>query len=69
MANRVKGFAVTFDKDISEEDAEALRGAINCLKHVLEVSPVTANIDDQMNRTRIRWELTTKLLEVVQKET
>lgn len=57
MTQRLKGVTVTFDRDIREDDAEALLTAIRMIKGVADVSPIEATSDDWMARQRVRQEI------------
>jgi len=61
MTTRLKGFTVALEHDIREDDAEAIKSAIESLRHVLAVKPIASDFGDWINRTRIRRELTEKL--------
>ena len=66
MTDRLKGVIVTFEQDIREDDAEALIAAIQMIRGVLKVDPITANFDDEMNRSRVKYELRKKLFEALE---
>jgi len=65
MTDRLKGLTVAFDRDIREDDAEAIVSAIKMIKGVLDVQPSYATSEDWMNRCRIRDELGTALWEIL----
>ena len=65
MSERLKGFVVTLDCDIREEDAETIVNAICALKHVVDVSPVSTDIGDSIVRMRLRHELLHKVVAVI----
>ena len=65
MTTRLKGFTVALERDIREDDAEAIKNAILSLRFVQDVQPVEAGSDDWINRTRIKSELREKLWEVL----
>jgi len=57
MTDRLKGFVVTLETDVREDDAQEVISAIGLLKGVLRVDPVdAAGVHDQILRTRIRHE-------------
>lgn len=68
MTDRVKGFTVILDKDIRIDDVEIVKQAISMIKHVAEVNPSISNLDDVINRGRIKHEFTMKLYEFIEKE-
>ena len=57
MTQRLKGVLVTFDRDIREDDAEAILTAIRMVRGVADVSPVEADSNDWMARQRVRSEI------------
>lgn len=61
MTDRYKGCVVTFDRDVREDDVEPLMLAIRMLRGVKSVDLKMANVDDHMNRERIRSEIEEKL--------
>lgn len=61
MTDRIKGFAVTLEKDIREDDAEIVISAILLLRGVAAVQPVKHDIHDEINRMKIRTEFSSKL--------
>ncbi len=66
MTDRIKGFWVSLDEDIRQDDVEPIRKAIMMIKHVRAVKHSVANSDDWMNRDRIVGELRQKLFDVLQ---
>jgi hypothetical protein len=62
MSEKIKGFTVTLDQSVSEEYADRLKEAIEMMAHVISVTPSKDNIDDQINRDRLKHEFTMKLL-------
>lgn len=54
MTDRVKGCVVTFDRDYRDDDAEEILQAIRMIKGVLSVEGSVKNLDDTMNRERIK---------------
>ena len=65
MTDRIKGLVVTLDKDYREDDVEAIVGAIRMIKGVANVHLNVTDMDDHINRQRIRAELVEKLFEVL----
>lgn len=57
MTDRLKGCTVVFEKDIREDDAEALLNAIGCMRNVATVQPVIANSMDAISEDRERLRL------------
>lgn len=52
MTDRLKGFVVTLEEDLREDDAQHICDAIAMVKGVLSVRPVVRTVDDLMNRER-----------------
>ena len=65
MSDRYKGFVVTLDRDVKDEDAEDIITAISMIRGVIDAKPVMAGIDDHMNRARIKRELQHELAELL----
>lgn len=65
MTDRVKALTVVLDTDIRTDDIEVLVSAILCMKHVSAVSKSVVTSDDFVNRERIKYELSQKLIEVL----
>ena len=65
MADRVKGFIVTLENDMNDEDAELVRSAIQLLAPVVSVEPVGVENSDAINRHRIKRELADKIWAVL----
>lgn len=61
MTTSFKGAWVAFEKEIREDDAEALISAIKHLRNVIAVEPSVDGSDDWINRERIRYELRKKI--------
>ncbi len=65
MTDRLKAFVVTLDHDIREDDADPILSALRMVRGVLSVDPVTATMDDDIARRRVRYELEMKLIEAI----
>lgn len=65
MTDRVKGLVITLDKDYRTDDVEAIVNAIKMVKGVADVDTSITDMDDHMNRTIIRQELTKKLFDTL----
>lgn len=68
MADRVKGFTVTLEKDIRIDDVEEILNAVRCIKGVLHVEPSLSTHEDFMAQVRIKTELRHKLYEILRNE-
>lgn len=65
MTTRLKGFLITLDEDIRDDDAEPIKQAIEMIRHVASCVPVPTNCDDYINRDMARTELEKKLFDVL----
>ena len=65
MTDRLKGFTVTLERDIREDDVQKLLETIELHKGVFHVEPVLVTSEDHINRTRIRLELLQKILVIL----
>ena len=65
MTERLKGVYVAFEKDIREDDAEYITNAIRMIKGVTSVNGIIANVEDEMNRERIRLEFKRRMYEAL----
>jgi hypothetical protein len=61
MSDKFKGLIVTLDADYQQEDVRNIMQAISMMKKVVDVSPSVVTMDDYMNRTRIKIEISEKL--------
>ncbi len=68
MTTRLKGLRVAFEKDIREDDARSIIGAIGMLRGVLTVKPIEAESDDCIIEDRIRQEFSKRLWKALQKD-
>jgi hypothetical protein len=68
MSDKIKGFLVTFEKDISEENFEQVKNAVAHIRNVQSVKPYITKIEDYMLYERAQSELGNKLLAFVRKE-
>ncbi len=53
MTTRLKGFVITLEADIREDDAYGIIEAIRHIRGILDVQPVEAIPDDTINRRRV----------------
>ncbi len=65
MGNKVKGFSVVLRQDIDEEHADRIKAAIEMIGGVLKVDSSVTEVDDWMNRERIRFELSGEIWAVL----
>ena len=57
MTDRIKGFVTTLEDDWRDDHAEQLLRSIALFEGVESVPPVTAKIDDQIIKERIKSEI------------
>jgi hypothetical protein len=67
MNERIKGYIVTLDSDVYQDDAAAIRVALLMVRGVASVEPLPVDAEDFVNRERIRHELGQKLLEALKR--
>jgi hypothetical protein len=67
MSERIKGYIVTLDSDVYAEQAADIAIALLMVRGVVSVEPVAVDVDDFVNRERIRHELGQKLLEALKR--
>lgn len=65
MTDRIKGFTVTLEKDMRDDDVEVIKKAIEMIRGIAHVESSIVTTDDHFNRMRIRQELGKKLWEVL----
>jgi len=68
MTDRVKGFTVTLERDIREDDFQRIKEAVEMIKGVLHVEPVLVTSEDFMIKQRIKHDVTMNIIKLV-KET
>lgn len=61
MTDRLNGVTVTFERDIREDDAEAILIAIRQIRGVAAVEPHVATPEDHFARTQAAHEFKIKL--------
>ena len=57
MTDRLKGFTITLEKDVRDDDADGIINALKMVKGVASVKPLTKNPVDDMARTRVFGEM------------
>jgi hypothetical protein len=65
MTDRIKGFTVTLDRDIRDDDFEAIANAVRMIKGVIDVHPSIDSPDDHINKQRVRWEIRDKFMALI----
>lgn len=62
---RVKGFTVTLERDIKEEDFQRVLEAVEMITGVLHVEPVLATGQDHITRMRLKNDITRNILKLI----
>ena len=65
MAYRVKGFTVTLKNNIREDDFQRILEAVEMITGVLHVEPVLVTSKDFMMKTRLKFDITDKILKFI----
>lgn len=65
MTARVKGFTVTLERDIKQEDFQRILEAVEMITGVLHVEPVLATGKDHITRMRLKNDITRNILKVI----
>lgn len=68
MTDRHSGYVVVLDKDIREDDAEAVITALKMIKGVVGVKPVISGIELEIAQARVDREWRAKLYALLTKE-
>jgi hypothetical protein len=68
MVNRIKGFWVSLESDIREDDFEAIKNAVLMIKGVLDVNSSITYGEDWMNRSKVAHELKKEILEILKEK-
>jgi len=66
MTDRVKGFVISLDHDIREDDCEYILNAIKMIKGVVNVEKVLSEPNDHIIRMRVEKEMSDKFFEFFQ---
>jgi len=65
MTARVKGFTVTLERDIREDDFQSILEAVEMIRGIAHVEPVLATHEDHMVRTRLKIDITRNILKLI----
>ncbi len=68
MTDRYKGFLVTLDKEIRDEDAENIVNALKMVKGVHSVKPYIKGMEDHMMYEKAKSDMGHKILDFVRKD-
>jgi len=65
MIDRAKGFTVTLERDIKQEDFQRVQEAVEMITGVLHVEPVLATGKDHVTRMRLKNDITRNILKLI----
>ena len=65
MTARINSFTVILEKDMREDDAEALKSALSMMKGVISVQENVSDILGAVSKARAREDIINKLIEVI----
>lgn len=65
MTDRIKGLTVVLDRDIRDDDCQAIIDAVSMIRGVLRVEKHVMTGSDYMVREQVRHELEQKLLDAL----
>ena len=68
MTNKVKGFTVTLDEDMRDDDFESILTAVRMIKGVIHVEPTLVTSEDHMNRQLIKSKMLTKMFKLLHEQ-
>jgi len=64
VGDRIKGFYVSLEEDVKDEDFEYIKNAVLMIKGVLSIKENIRNADDYFNRSKIKNELWEKIYKI-----
>ena len=65
MTDRVKGFTVTLERDVRDDDFQRIMEAVEMIQGVLHVEPSLSTPQDHMVRTRLKSDITRNILKLI----
>lgn len=68
MSDRIKGFHVVLKENVKDDDFENIKTAVLMIKGILDIVENNVDIDDLINRNRIRHEMVNSIIDVITKE-
>jgi hypothetical protein len=68
MTDRHSGYVVALDRNMREDDAQAVLDAIQMVKGVISVRPVVADPLAEIHAVRVRRELLMKMYDVLEND-
>ena len=66
MTDKVKGFTVTLEKDISIDDVEVILNAVKMIKGIAHVEPSISTPNDHFARQRVKMEIREKMWNIIE---
>jgi hypothetical protein len=67
MSAHIKGFAVTMDRDVHPDEAEAIKNALLQIKGVVSVDPIISEAGDIITEMRVKAVIKSELYELIDK--
>ena len=68
MTDRIKGYLVTIEDDIRDDDAKIIQDALKMIKGVFSVKPYVKRMEDYMSENKARMELTKEIMKFLYKK-
>jgi hypothetical protein len=65
MTDRVKGFTVTLERDVRDDDFQRIKEAVEMIYGVQHVEPSIVTPEDHMSRTRLKRDIVRNILKVI----
>lgn len=65
MTDKVKGFTVTLERDIREDDFQRIKEAVEMIVGVQHVEPSIVTSQDHISRMRLKRDIVTNILKVI----
>ena len=62
---KVKGFTVTLERDMKEEDFQRIKESVEMTKGVLHVHPILTSSQDHITRMRLKNDITRNILKLI----
>ena len=63
MTDRIKGYLVTIEDDIRDDDAKIIQDDLKMIKGVFSVKPYVKRMEDYMSENKARMELTKEIVQ------
>lgn len=68
MTSKIKGFTVTLNENIREDDFQDVINAVGLIKGVIHVKPIIVTGEDYIIKQRIKLNMIQKLLKILHEE-